>query len=64
MSSPRSKARSRWREFAFAFHEIQHAIEPRYGLEQMLETWQEIQSGLAESCRKRKTQGQKFWQTS
>jgi hypothetical protein len=61
MSCPTSKARSRWREFSFVFHEIQRAIEPRCGLEQMLQEWQEIQSGLAESCRKRKTQEQRSW---
>jgi hypothetical protein len=55
------RARSRWREFAFGFHEIQRAIEPRYGLEQMLRGWEEIKRGLAESRRKRKTQEQKKW---
>jgi hypothetical protein len=64
MSSQTSKARSRWREFAFAFHEIQRAIEPHSGLQQMLEDWEEIAGTLAESCRKRKTQEQKIWQTS
>ena len=56
MNSPTSKPRSRWREFAFVFHEVQRAIEPYYGLEQTLRGWQEIQSGLAESPRSRQTQ--------
>jgi hypothetical protein len=55
------KARSHWREFAYVFHEIQRAIEPQGGLEQTLQAWQGIQSGLAESCRKRKTQEQRSW---
>jgi hypothetical protein len=56
-----AKARSHWREFAFGLHEIQRAIEPHYGLEQMLGGWEQIKSGLAESRRKRKTQEQKMW---
>jgi hypothetical protein len=43
------------------FHEVQRAIEPQGGLQQTLQGWSEIQSGLAESCRKRKTQEQKMW---
>ena len=61
MNSPLSRARSHWREFAYVFHDIQRAIEPACGLEQTLDAWNEIQSGLAESCRKRKTQEQKAW---
>jgi len=61
MLSPTSRARSRWREFAFVFHEVQYAIEPQYGLAQVLEGWEEIQNGLAESRRKRKMQEQKIW---
>jgi len=40
---PESRARSRWREFAFVFHEVQCAIEPHYGLGQALRGWEEIQ---------------------
>ncbi len=58
------KARSHWREFAYVFHEIQRAIEPPCGLGETLAAWSEIQSDLAESHRKRKTQEQKAWQTS
>ena len=61
INSPTSKARSHWREFAYVFHEIQRAIEPPCGLEQTLQGWKEIQKGLAESCRKRKTQEQRSW---
>jgi hypothetical protein len=61
MNSPTRKARSRWREFAFVFHEIQRAIEPACGLEQMLKKWPEIQTDLAEASRKRKTQEQRMW---
>jgi len=56
-----SKARSHWREFANTFHEIQRVIEPQGGLKQTLQEWKEIQSGLAEAYRKRKTQEQKSW---
>jgi hypothetical protein len=55
------KARSHWREFAYVFHEIQRAIEPLGGLSQTLQAWKGIQSGRAESCRKRKTREQKLW---
>ncbi len=55
------KARSHWREFAYVFHDIQRAIEPHGGLEHTLQAWKEIQSGLAESCRARKTQEQRLW---
>jgi hypothetical protein len=61
MISKNPKARSHWREFAFVFHELQHAIEPPYGLGQLLGAWEQIQCGLAESPRKRKTQEQKMW---
>jgi hypothetical protein len=61
MRSLKSRARSRWREFAFVFHEVQGAIEPHYGLGQALKGWEEVQNGLAESHRKRKTQEQKIW---
>jgi hypothetical protein len=43
------------------FHAIQRAIEPQGGLQQTLQGWKKIQSGLAESGRKRKTQEQKSW---
>jgi hypothetical protein len=59
--SSKTRARSRWREFVFGFHEIQRAIEPHGSLKQMLEGWQEIKKGLAESPRKRKTREQKMW---
>jgi hypothetical protein len=42
-------------------HALQRAIEPPGGLQQTLQGWKEIQSGLAESPRKRKTQEQKSW---
>jgi hypothetical protein len=61
MISQMLRARSRWREFAFVFHELQQAIEPHCGLSQTLAGWQEIQCGLAESPRKRETQEQKIW---
>jgi len=55
---------SRWREFAFAFHQIVAAIQPVLPLGEMLANWDQIAKGLAESPRKRKSQEQIFSQTS
>jgi hypothetical protein len=52
----RSPQASQWREFLFALHQIQRAIEPLLPLRETLERWREIECGLAESTRKRKLQ--------
>jgi hypothetical protein len=44
---------SRWREFSFALHQIQAAIEPHIGLRQTLASWNEIGRALAEPPRSR-----------
>src|SRR6266581_8958942 len=48
---PRGKSHSRWREFSFALHQIQSAIEPHLSLRQTLLTWNEIARALAEPPR-------------
>jgi hypothetical protein len=58
------RLRSRWREFSFAFHQITAAIQPALALSDMLANWDQIAKGLAEAPRKRKSQEQKFSQTS
>jgi hypothetical protein len=55
---------SRWREFAFAFHQVLQAIMPELSLKEMLANWQEISNDLAESPRKRQSQEQIFSKTS
>jgi hypothetical protein len=55
---------SRWREFSFAFHQITAAIQPTLALNDMLANLDQIAKGLAEAPRKRKSQEQKFSQTS
>lgn len=45
--------RSEWREFAFALHQIQQAIEPDIPLRRIIEHWDEIATALAEPSRKR-----------
>jgi hypothetical protein len=48
---PSGKLPSRWREFGFALHQIQSAIEPHLSLRQTLLTWNEIARALAEPPR-------------
>jgi hypothetical protein len=48
---PSGKSPSRWREFSFALHQIQSAIEPHLNLRQTLLTWNEIARALAEPPR-------------
>ncbi len=55
---------SRWREFAFVFHQVLRAIMPAFSLQEMLAHWKEISDELAESPRKRKSQEQIFSKTS
>jgi hypothetical protein len=50
------RQRSEWREFAFALHQIQTAIEPDISLTHVLTQWNRLAVALAESPRKRETQ--------
>ena len=54
--APDSRPRSNWREFQFAFHQIQAAITPPLGLQAVLDQWTEISTALSERRRKRKPQ--------
>jgi hypothetical protein len=56
MFCPNRRQRSEWREFAFALHQIQAAIEPDMSLTHVLTQWNRLATALAESPRKRETQ--------
>jgi hypothetical protein len=60
----KARARSRWREFCFGFHQVAQAIEPRITLKQTIDTWNDIAGKLAESPRKRITQENQIFKTS
>jgi hypothetical protein len=49
------RQRSEWREFAFALHQIQAAIEPDISLTHVLTQWNRLATALAECPRKRET---------
>jgi hypothetical protein len=51
-----SKTINEWREFAFMLHQLQQAIEPKLTLNQVIEHWNKIRSGLSEASRKRRPQ--------
>jgi hypothetical protein len=51
------------REFSFAFHQIQEAIEPHLSLQQTLHSWNQIAHALAEKSRNRPLQLAK-WRAS
>jgi hypothetical protein len=51
---------SRWREFSFALHQIQLAIEPNLSLKHTLLNWNGIARALAENPRARLEQGLAF----
>ncbi len=55
-----NKVKSDWREFAFALHQIQQAINPVISLRKVIQQWGEISTALAESSRKRKPQLTKY----
>lgn len=44
------------REFSFALHQIQQAIEPHLSFQQMLYSWNQIAQALAEKSRNRPVQ--------
>lgn len=50
------RQRSEWREFAFALHQIQDAIEPDISLTHVLTQWNRLAVALAESPRNREAQ--------
>jgi hypothetical protein len=50
------RQRSEWREFGFALHQVQNAIEPSLPLAQVLSGWNRLAAGLAESHRNRAAQ--------
>jgi hypothetical protein len=50
------RQRSEWREFAFALHQIQNAIEPHVPLHAVLSDWNRLAAALAENHRNRATQ--------
>src|SRR5580692_1192289 len=41
------------REFSFALHQVQHAIEPHLSFQQTLYSWNQIAQALAEKSRNR-----------
>lgn len=50
------RIKSRWREFSFAFHQIQQAIDPVVSLKKILENWGQVRVALSERSRQRKPQ--------
>jgi hypothetical protein len=52
----KSQPTSPWREFNFALHQIQQAIEPLLDLRQAVSNWNEIAWALAEAPRTRSLQ--------
>lgn len=50
---PPDRTRSHWREFGFALHQLQQAIEPRLPLRNVIERWPDIEHALAERHRNR-----------
>lgn len=52
----KSKTKSNWREFAFALHVIQQAIDPTVLLDDIFKNWHSITRALAESSRERDPQ--------
>lgn len=55
-----SKIKSNWREFSFALHQIQQAINPVISLQKVIQQWGDISSALAEGSRKRRPQLTKY----
>jgi hypothetical protein len=43
-----------WREFAFALHQVQQAVDPVVSLKKILSGWNEINLALRENSRRRK----------
>lgn len=62
--SMQTRPPSRWREFAFMLHPLQHCIHPRLGLSCSFINWSRFARELSESPRERKTQAQKYPNTT
>jgi hypothetical protein len=56
----KGKTKSEWREFAFALHLLQQAVDPVLSLKEVLQGWRDISKALAESSRQRKPQLSKY----
>jgi hypothetical protein len=56
--------RSPWREVALAFHQLLRALEPPRGLRTLLAYWNHWAAHLREAPRKRRSQAQRFCETS
>lgn len=52
--------RSPWREFAFALHQLQQAVEPAISWQAVMEDWQTIVLSLSECPRQRQKQVTKY----
>jgi hypothetical protein len=59
--SGRERPGSPAREFSFAFHQIQQAIEPHLSLQQTLYSWNQIAEALGEKSRNRPLQLSKWY---
>lgn len=55
-TSDNGRPRSRWREDAFIYRQVQRAIMPTYGLAQAIRDWHEIVRDLADTPRRRPRQ--------
>lgn len=55
-----SSQRSNWREFSFALHQVQSAIEPSVSLKKVIDSWSTIRGSLKEANRKRTSQLSKY----
>ena len=51
---------SPWREFSFAFRQVQQVVMPPLPLGDLLQNWREVAEGLAEPPRHRQLQSQRF----
>jgi hypothetical protein len=60
---PWSKTRqySRWREFAYVFHEMKRVIVPVVHLPEIMDNWSTISRDLAEAPRARRLQVGEFF---
>jgi hypothetical protein len=56
LSVEQQARRSPWREFAFALHQLQQAVEPALSLQTVMEDWNAIVQALCECPRHRQRQ--------
>ena len=57
-----NRVQSRWREFAFVYHQLQRAVEPMLPLQMVLEDWESYSKSLAEAPRQRPLQQRKIFE--